>query len=138
MNSKRFYIVFFLILSVTLNAQDWYDDDDNSDKTQQKERVSQNDSKKTNDAQLVTENLFVGGSCNMCKTRIETTVLSIQSVVSAKYNLKKQILQITFNPKITSLDMISKELAKVGHDTEKYKADLNTYDKLPNCCKYRK
>ena len=79
----------------------------------------------------------VGGSCGMCKDRIEKTANEIDGVSSAHWDLEKQELHVNFDGSKTSVDAISKAMAKVGHDTDKYKADLDVYDALPGCCKYR-
>ncbi|KAA6306635.1 hypothetical protein EZS27_041702 [termite gut metagenome] len=81
--------------------------------------------------------LSVQGKCGMCKTRIEKTAKAIKGVSSATWDLEKKELHLDFDPKQTNLDAISKAIAKVGHDTEKYKTDQETYDALPGCCKYR-
>jgi copper chaperone CopZ len=82
--------------------------------------------------------LKVGGSCGMCKKRIETAAKSLEGVVAAAWDTKTQILKVAFNSPPVSLDEISKAIAKVGHDTEKDKADDETYNALHGCCKYRK
>ena len=82
-------------------------------------------------------NLKVGGSCGMCKTRIEKTVKAIDGVTSASWSLEKRELHIHFDSDKTNSDDICKALAKVGHDAEKIKAEDSVYDALPGCCKYR-
>ena len=82
-------------------------------------------------------NLKVGGSCGMCKTRIEKTVKAIDGVTSAEWSLEKRELHIHFDSDKTNADEICKALAKVGHDTDKFKAEDSVYDALPGCCKYR-
>lgn len=89
-------------------------------------------------APRATAVLTVRGSCNMCKTRIEKTAKALSGVTSASWDLKTQKLQTAFDDKKTSLDAISKALAKAGHDTEKHRTDDKTYNALPSCCKYRK
>ena len=79
----------------------------------------------------------VQGSCEMCKDRIEKTAKAINGVTSANWDLETKVLHLNFDPAKTSTDAISKAIAKVGHDTDKYKADLDVYDALPGCCKYR-
>src|SRR4030042_932303 len=68
-----------------------------------------------------TESFKVFGKCDMCKTRIEKTVIA-EGATSASWNLKTQILTVTFDPAKTSKDALSRKLASVGHDTENYKA----------------
>lgn len=81
--------------------------------------------------------ITVQGSCEMCKDRIEKTAKAIDGVSSANWDLETKVLHLNFDASKTSTDAISKAVAKVGHDTDKYKAALDVYDALPGCCKYR-
>lgn len=87
-----------------------------------------------------TEHVMLGvqGKCEMCKKRIETAAKSVDGVSSVQWYAKKKELHVSFNSKQTNLDAISKAIAKIGYDTEKDKADDETYANLPACCKYRK
>lgn len=80
----------------------------------------------------------VSGNCDTCKARIEKAAKGVNGVVVADWNVKTKMLHLSYNPAMTSIDAISKAIAKVGHDTDLYKADQKTYDTLPACCKYRK
>lgn len=82
-------------------------------------------------------NLKVGGSCGMCKTRIEKAAKSVEGVSTATWNKETQQLHIHFDADKTTLEAVSKAVALKGHDTDKDKADDKTYDALPGCCKYR-
>lgn len=83
-----------------------------------------------------TASFRVWGNCEeSCKTRIEKTAMD-EGVTSAVWTLKTQLLVVSFDPAKTSVDAISKKLASVGHDTEKYKADDKVYNSLDTCCKY--
>jgi hypothetical protein len=82
-----------------------------------------------------TESFKVWGKCGMCKTRIEKTVKA-EGATSAVWDEKTQLLTVTFDPAKTSQDALTKKLASVGHDTEKYKAPDDVYSKLPGCCHY--
>jgi Cu(I)/Ag(I) efflux system membrane fusion protein len=77
-----------------------------------------------------------GGLCEMCKDRIETAALSVSGVESANWEIEKQLLHLNFNSSKTNSDEIQKAVAKVGHDTEKFKASDEVYSKLPECCLY--
>ncbi|MPM03511.1 Multidrug resistance protein MdtA [bioreactor metagenome] len=79
----------------------------------------------------------VNGSCEMCKERIETAAKTIAGVTTATWDQNAKQLHVNFESSKTSIDAISKAMAKVGHDTDKYKADQATYNALPDCCKYR-
>lgn len=82
--------------------------------------------------------LNVKGSCEMCKERIENAAKSVEGVSFASWDIDKQEVHLNFDPAKTSTDEIAKAIAKVGHDTDKYKAEQAVYDALPSCCKYRK
>lgn len=73
----------------------------------------------------------------MCKTRIETTAKG-EGVTNASWDLKTRILTVSYDPSKTNKDALSKKLASVGHDTEKYKAPDDVYAKLPACCHYER
>lgn len=98
---------------------------------------SENMESRTQHNQEVHAMINVSGSCEMCKDRIEKTALEVQGVTLASWEMDNQTLHLHYNPEKTTEDEISKALAVVGHDTDKYKADQATYDALPSCCKYR-
>ncbi|MDP4184112.1 MAG: heavy-metal-associated domain-containing protein [Bacteroidota bacterium] len=79
----------------------------------------------------------VNGNCGMCKTRIEKAAKSVTGVTTADWNQSTKVLAVSYNEAKTNSDQIQKAIAKVGHDTEKFKADDKTYNALPGCCKYR-
>ncbi|PLB85373.1 efflux RND transporter periplasmic adaptor subunit [Dysgonamonadaceae bacterium] len=81
--------------------------------------------------------LAVQGLCEMCKERIEQAAKAVNGVYSASWDLKTKQLHLGFDPTKTSADAVAKAIAKAGHDTDSYKADMATYDALPDCCKYR-
>jgi periplasmic mercuric ion binding protein len=89
----------------------------------------------SNPASAKTDAFKVFGKCEMCKERIEKAVKA-EGASSANWDIKTQILTVTFDPSKTSRDALSKNLASVGHDTEKYKAPDDVYAKLPACCHY--
>jgi copper chaperone CopZ len=84
-----------------------------------------------------TEIFKVWGNCGMCKDRIEKAAKE-EGATSAAWDVKTKMVTVTFDPSKTSVDTISKKLASVGHDTEKYKADDKVYADLPGCCHYER
>lgn len=92
------------------------------------------------DASSKTEHAMikVQGSCEMCKDRIENTAKGIAGVASANWDMRSKQLHLNIDPSRTNMDAVSKALAGAGHDTDKYRADDETYNTLPACCKYRK
>jgi periplasmic mercuric ion binding protein len=87
--------------------------------------------------QTKTETIKVWGKCDMCKTRIEKAAKT-EGATSANWDIKTQMLAVTFDPAKTNVEALSKKLAAVGHDTEKYKASDDAYAKLPGCCHYNR
>lgn len=84
-----------------------------------------------------TESIKVWGKCEMCKARIEKTAKA-EGASNATWDMKTMMLTLTYDPAKTNTDAISKKLASVGHDTEKYKAPDDVYAKLPACCHYER
>jgi copper chaperone CopZ len=88
-------------------------------------------------ASVKTETFKVWGACGMCKTRIEKTVKA-EGATTANWDEKTQMVTVEFDKNKTSVDALSKKLASVGHDTEKFKAPDDVYAKLPGCCHYER
>lgn len=82
-----------------------------------------------------TETFKVWGNCDLCKARIEKAIKA-EGVTNADWNTKTKLLTVTFDPSKTNKDALSKKLASVGHDTEKYRADDKAYNALDACCQY--
>lgn len=80
----------------------------------------------------------VAGNCEMCKSRIEEAVMSLQGVDKAEWNVKLKMLEVVFDSGKLKVDDIHKAITKVGHDTEKEKASDDVYNALPGCCKYER
>jgi Cu(I)/Ag(I) efflux system membrane fusion protein len=90
-------------------------------------------------SQTLQHTIFgVSGNCDQCKERIETAAKSVTGVASAEWTAEKKQLHVQFDPSKTNADAIQQAVAKVGHDTEKFKAPDEAYKKLPECCLYRK
>ncbi|MDP3557757.1 MAG: cation transporter [Bacteroidota bacterium] len=89
---------------------------------------------KRNRKEVIVE-LKVWGNCGKCKTRIEKAA-KVKGVKKAFWNMETKMLELTYNPKIVSLEKIHEKLALAGHDTENIYAPKIKYVKLPDCCKY--
>ncbi|GHT04021.1 hypothetical protein FACS189423_06080 [Bacteroidia bacterium] len=102
-------------------------------------------SKKQNQEEVVSTvatevshaSLAVQGSCEMCKERIENAAKSVEGVTEAVWNSETKELHLHFDAAKTSVEAISKAVAKAGHDTATDKADDEVYNALPPCCQYR-
>lgn len=79
----------------------------------------------------------VAGSCSQCKERIETAALSVEGVSTAVWDVESKEFRVEYFSSKTSVDQIKSAILHTGHDVELQKADENTYNELPACCKYR-
>ncbi len=84
---------------------------------------------------IKTDTINVNGACGMCKSRIEKN-LKMEGISSANWNKETKHLIVSYDPGKITNDAIQKKIAYVGHDTEKYRAEDSTYEKLPGCCHY--
>ncbi len=91
----------------------------------------------TNQSQARNSKFKVSGNCDQCKERIEMAAKSVFGVASAEWNAESKILKVRFDGTKTNSDQVQMAIAKVGHDTEKFKASENVYKSLPKCCLYR-
>lgn len=85
---------------------------------------------------VVTEKFWVGGTCDMCKERIETA-LDTTGVKYAEYDVQTHTLEITYSTKKITADQIHDRLNAIGHDTSRSKASDEAYANIHSCCKYR-
>jgi periplasmic mercuric ion binding protein len=120
MKTSKIFLALFLVLGIIVSTS-----------------VSAQDKGKTVTAGPKTESFKVWGACGMCKTRIEKTVKA-EGATEASWDSKTQLVTVTYDPSKTSIDALSKKVASVGHDTEKYKAPDDVYAKLPGCCHYER
>jgi copper chaperone CopZ len=80
----------------------------------------------------------VAGKCGMCETRIENAALSVRGVESADWDKESGIIELEYNAKKADLEKVQKAVATAGHDTELFTANDKVYEKLPECCKYKR
>ncbi len=86
--------------------------------------------------QNTTKVFKVYGNCGMCESRIEKAAKSVKGVTAAEWDKTTQMAQVTFDSTTTDVKKVEMAIAKVGHDTELYRAKDETYNALPGCCKY--
>ena len=88
-------------------------------------------------AQEKSTSIKVSGNCSMCKRKIENAAKTA-GATSINWDSNKQAALVTFDPVKVSIDTIQKQIAGVGYDTEKFKADDKAYGSLPGCCQYER
>ena len=87
-------------------------------------------------SKVKTESFEVDGVCGMCKDRIENAAL-IKGVKLATWDKETQMLKVVYKPRKISIQKIHEAVAEAGHETKKAKANMDAYNKLPDCCKYK-
>ncbi len=76
----------------------------------------------------------VRGNCEMCKERIDKTVLALTGVTAANWNLETGVMAVDYDSTKTSPTVIEKVVAAVGHSTTNFPMNSVAHDKLPKCC----
>lgn len=79
-----------------------------------------------------------GGNCEECTKHIQKNALSVEGVTSATWDAETQKIEVVFDDTIISVDKIEEAIAKGGNDTPNHKATDEAYNKLPECCKYKR
>jgi copper chaperone CopZ len=82
------------------------------------------------------EEFLVNGKCEMCENRIEMAALAVNGVSKANWNMETKMIAVTFDDSKTDIDKVHQAIAKAGHDTKLHKASDESYNGLPDCCKY--
>lgn len=86
---------------------------------------------------IQTISFNTAGVCEMCKKRIEDAA-RIDGVQDAKWDAKSRITTVRFDVSKTTITQIKQAIVNKGHDTDEFKTMNDTYDKLPDCCKYER
>ncbi len=85
---------------------------------------------------LDTATFSVAGICEMCQKRIENAAY-IKGVKKVNWQKENHQLTVIYKPKKVSPEKVAKSIAKAGHDNEYFKAQIEFYNKIHHCCKYR-
>ena len=91
----------------------------------------------TSFSQSKTTDFKVYGNCGMCKSRIEKAA-KIDGVTSAEWSQETNMLTLKYDTQKVNLDDVHQKIADAGHDTEKVRAQDDTYNSLPACCLYKR
>ena len=89
------------------------------------------------DPKTVNSTIKVSGVCEMCKSRIEKGTIKLKGVKYANWEIISNKLSLIYNSRKIKLDSIKKKIASLGHDTDKFKAPIDVYESLPDCCRYK-
>ncbi len=96
--------------------------------------LNSNAQEKSKETKTIT--FKVSGNCEQCKKRIENAA-DIKGVKLAEWDAKTQLIKVTYRADKVSEAEIKKVILNAGHDVEGEKASDASYNKFPDCCKYR-
>ncbi len=82
------------------------------------------------------DSIFAKGNCEHCKERIEHSISKLNGVKKVTWETASGTVICEYDSTLITNDAIQKEIARVGHDTKKYRAEDKVYRNLPACCKY--
>ncbi len=86
--------------------------------------------------QLKTEEFTVYGNCSMCEKTIEGSLKGVNGIELGDWNKETDIMTVSYDPKVITLDEIKQKIANVGYDSDSYRATEEAYNNLPGCCQY--
>ena len=86
----------------------------------------------------VKHSIIVNGNCEQCQKRIQKAALSVSGVKMASWSVETHELNLIINEEKTTILMVKKAIAKVGHDTDEAKATNEDYSNLHHCCLYER
>lgn len=78
--------------------------------------------------------IATSGKCDMCKSKIEKTLLDTKGVSYAYYNLANGSVKVKYDPAVTNIDGLRKAINMAGYDADSQPADKTAHDALPKCC----
>lgn len=82
-----------------------------------------------------SEEFWVRGNCEMCKSNIEEAVSGIDGVASVDYDLEANLISVSYDSTKVNVDNLHMACAAAGYETKLEKAVASAYDELPKCCK---
>ena len=73
--------------------------------------------------------------CESCKKRIEEYLKYEEGITKVSVDFKQKKTTVSYLADRTNLENIKTAIANSGYDAEEIKAELDSYNKLPKCCK---
>ena len=85
--------------------------------------------------QSIETKIKTSAECGSCKERIEGKLNYTKGVKFAELDVVSKVLTVRFNQKKLSLDDVRKVVSELGYDADDVKANAESVEKLPTCCK---
>lgn len=80
--------------------------------------------------------VWVNGTCGMCKDQIEKNALILSGVKEADWSIATKVMHIVHDNNF-NIDDLHTQMAAIGHDTKEVFASDESYGQLAECCRYR-
>ncbi|MEC9208860.1 MAG: cation transporter [Bacteroidota bacterium] len=90
-------------------------------------------------AQKETVEILTSASCfegPCCKERIEEEMQFTRGVIAVDFDIKSQVLTVTFKTKKTNADKLRKAISLIGYNADDVKANKKAHNQLPSCCQH--
>ena len=85
----------------------------------------------------VEKSFKVWGNCDQCKEAIEEAA-AVPGISKASWNEESNLLSFEIDTMLATDDTVLKAVAAAGYDNERYTADIQAYNNLPECCQYER
>ncbi len=73
--------------------------------------------------------------CNMCKERIEEKLNYTKGINYVNLEVSTKLLTVKYKTDKITLEKIKEIISNLGYDADDVKANVESLEKLPNCCK---
>ncbi len=73
--------------------------------------------------------------CESCKQRIENYFAREEGVYKTVADFKRKTVKVSFYTDRTNIENIKTAIANLGYDADDVTANVESYNKLPTCCK---
>jgi Cu(I)/Ag(I) efflux system membrane fusion protein len=92
---------------------------------------------KLDDPFIATRTIKADGLCVMYQHRIERVIKNLPGVWFVNWNIDAGTVLVKYDKIKTGPDKIQQAIVSAGHDTDKFKAPDDLYNRLPDRCHYR-
>lgn len=76
--------------------------------------------------------------CDMCKSRITTSLQKIDGVLASMVNLNNGKISVKYDPSKTNEEAIKSSILNTGYYYNETPPSAEAFSKLPDCCKDKK
>ncbi|MFY0654360.1 MAG: heavy-metal-associated domain-containing protein [Cyclobacteriaceae bacterium] len=78
------------------------------------------------------------GDCKECVKMIEKVIRKLPGIESVEFDRKRKVVYVIYDPIEQTVQSIKQSVSKLGFDTDTTSANDVAFDKLSECCKYKR